>query len=165
MQSIKTQCISVWQASLMMHKAGKPYEITERWTRVTKLTMESDDKVVTECHTGTRGDTPSLFPLSAPNKANKSKKQHVGALCHFPLSPSFYSPVNISPTSFSPAGPGCHICSTSIISTCSCHSAWHYIPKMEQVRRYGLQLKFKMVKKNGNTAWICGKKNMHLHVE
>ncbi|TNN68781.1 hypothetical protein EYF80_020969 [Liparis tanakae] len=27
---------------------------------------------------------------------------------------------------------GCHIFSTSIISTCSCHTAWHFIPNMGQ---------------------------------
>lgn len=74
--------------------------------------------------------------------------------CHFLLSPSFYFPVNIplppSPSP-SPPGPGCHICSTSITSTCSCHSALHFIPKMGAGSEAGAVIEIL----SGKSVYIC----------
>ena len=80
--------------------------------------------MATNCQPGTCSETPSLHLRS--HTENKSISTVFGALCHFLLSPSFYSPVNISlrhlpPRPPSPAG-------LRRTSTCSCHADWRFIP-------------------------------------
>lgn len=73
-----------------------------------------------------------LWRCSPVHTRQQIHKHNVVARCHFLLSPSFYSPVNISlPRSlfFPPAGPACHICSASIISTHSCQQRLTFHPQ------------------------------------
>lgn len=99
-------------------------------------TGESDSKVVTKCHPATRHlSISSLLFTHTANKSISTVLERAAIFCchhHFILPLIFpHLPLRLSPppSPLSPAGPGCHICSTSIIST-SCHPTWRFLPDM-----------------------------------
>lgn len=125
-----------WQVSSLMHKVGiimLLHKVGLTW--VTPNQREWWQRGYNVSHRDSQWHAISLSPLSPSHAANKSISTMLECAAIFCCHRHFKSPVNISlppSLSFSPAGLGCHICSTSIISTCSCHTAWHFIPNMGQ---------------------------------